>query len=77
MSTSGINDGKWHNITLTVTMDTVVMDVDGNQVTADPGYNPQKLGVSSMAVGGVPNGMLTDKTGKFYLWNISNHSSAS
>ena len=65
LSTSTINNGEWHNITLTITLDTVVIDVDGNQATTDAGYNPQTLAVSSMSVGGVPSGMLPDAQGRF------------
>ena len=58
-----VNDAKWHNVTLTVTMDTAVLDVDGNQVMSDAGFSPQTLEVSSMAVGGTPSNTLPDSSG--------------
>ena len=61
-----VNDAKWHNIALTITMDTAVLDVDGNQVMSDAGFSPQTLEVSSMAVGGAPSNALPDSTGT--LW---------
>ena len=49
--------------TLTVTVDTAVLDVDGNQVMSDTGFSPQTLEVSSMAVGGAPSDVIPDSTG--------------
>ena len=62
-SSVAINDAKWHNVTLTVTMDTAVLDVDGNQVMSDAGFSPQTLEVSSMSVGGAPSNAVPDSTG--------------
>ena len=62
-SSVAINDAKWHNVTLTVTVDTAVLDVDGNQVMSDTGFSPQTLEVSSMAVGGAPSDVIPDSTG--------------
>ena len=62
-SSVAINDAKWHNVTLTVTMDTAVLDVDGNQVMSDAGFSPQTLEVSSMSVGGAPSDVIPDSTG--------------
>ncbi len=70
LSNVGIDNGDWHNVTLTVALETVVLDVDGNQATSDvTGFDPRAFSVSTMAIGGVPSNVLSDAKG-LYFWNF-------